>query len=60
MMTQSRVEGARLSSSLKDLIRGSVIDVSGASDFYKKKAEVAVLLQDFVEPLANYRLKNQV
>jgi hypothetical protein len=61
MMTQSRVEAGRLSSSLKDLIRGSVIDVSGASDFYKKKAEVAALLQDFVEPLANfqYRLKNQ-
>jgi hypothetical protein len=47
-------------SAVKDLIRGSVINLSAASDFYKKKAEVAALLPDFVEPLPNcqYRLKN--
>lgn len=48
-------------SSVKDLIKECVLNVSGASEFYKKKAAVAALLHDFVEPLPNfhYRLKNQ-
>jgi hypothetical protein len=39
------------------LVRGSVINLSGASDFYKKKAHVATLLADLVEPLSNCRYR---
>jgi hypothetical protein len=58
---QDGVEAAQLPPSVQNLARGCVIDVSGASDFYKKKAAVAALLEDFVEPLPSfhYRLKNQ-
>jgi hypothetical protein len=35
--------------SILSLINGSIIDISEASDFYKKKAEIATLLSDFVE-----------
>lgn len=58
--SQAGVEAARLPPSLQNLVSGSVIDVSGASDFYKKKADVATLLEDFVEPHPHfhYRLKN--
>jgi hypothetical protein len=54
------VEAARLPPSVQNLVSGSVIDVSGASDFYKKKAEVATLLENFIElhPHFRYRLKN--
>jgi len=50
----------RLPSSLHNLVSENVIDISGASGFYKKRAEVATLLQNFVEPRPNfhYRLKN--
>jgi hypothetical protein len=53
-------DGVQWPSAVKDLIRGGVINLSSASDFYKKKAEVAELLRDFVESLPNshYRLKN--
>jgi hypothetical protein len=53
-------DGVQWPPAVKDLIRGSVINLSAASDFHKKKAEVATLLQDFVEPLPNchYRLQN--
>ncbi len=42
-------------------IKGSIIDISEASDFYRKRAEVATLLRDFVEPRPNssYFLKNR-
>jgi hypothetical protein len=55
------LEYAQLPPSFLNLINGNVIDVSGASDFYKKKAEVANLLENFVErcPDSHYRLKNQ-
>jgi hypothetical protein len=55
------LENAQLRPSVLNLVNGNVIDVSGASDFYKKKAEVATLLEDFVEPRpdSHYRLKNQ-
>jgi hypothetical protein len=39
------------------LVKGSVINLSGASDFYKKKAHVATLLADLVEPLSNFRYR---
>jgi hypothetical protein len=44
----------------RTLISGTTIDLSGASEFYKNKAAITVLLQEFVEPLDNhhYRLKN--
>jgi hypothetical protein len=47
--------------SVLSLINGSIIDISEASDFYKKKAEVATLLPDFVEKGSEfrYKLKNQ-
>jgi hypothetical protein len=53
-------DGVEWPSAVKDLIRGSVINLSAASDFYKKKAEVAALLQNFVEALPgfHYRLNN--
>ena len=43
------------------LIKGSTIDISEASDFYKKRAEVATLLRDFVERSSEfrYKLKNE-
>lgn len=46
--------------SLLKLINGNTIDISAASDFYKRKAEVATLLRDFVEraPRFRYVLKN--
>ena len=39
------------------LVQRSVINLSGASDFYKKKAHVATLLVDLVEPLSNFRYR---
>jgi hypothetical protein len=47
--------------SVRRFIKGSTIDISNASDFYRKRAEVATLLRDFVEPQPNssYLLKNQ-
>jgi hypothetical protein len=40
------------------LVHGSVINLSGASDFYKKKAHVAAtVLVDLVEPLSNFRYR---
>src|SRR5262245_29715652 len=42
------------------LIKGNTIDISSASDFYKRRAEVATLLEHFVErrPDVHYALKN--
>jgi len=42
------------------LLRGNVIDLSGASKFYLRRANVATLLEGFVEPLPNshFRLAN--
>jgi hypothetical protein len=50
-----------LPATIKNLIEGGVISLAGASAFYKKKAEVATLLEDDVEPLPDcrYRLKNR-
>lgn len=43
---------------VKDLIHGSVLNLSGASDFYKKMAKVATTLDDVeLLPPARYRLK---
>jgi hypothetical protein len=39
-----------LPATIKNLIEGGVISLAGASAFYKKKAEVATLLEDDVEP----------
>ena len=57
---QANMKADRLLSSLHNLVSENVIDISGASGFYKKRAEVATLLQNFVEPRPNfhYRLKN--
>jgi hypothetical protein len=43
------------------LINGSIIDISEASDFYKKRADVATVLPNFVERRSEfrYKLKNQ-
>jgi hypothetical protein len=51
----------RLPPQVRHLVNGTVINLSGASAFYKKKAEVVTLLRDFVEALpdSHYRLKNQ-
>jgi hypothetical protein len=52
---------APLPENVRRLIRGKVIDLSGASNFFKKRAEAASSLQGFVEPLHNfhYRLTNR-
>jgi hypothetical protein len=67
---QPETEAPASSSSSKDVVqlpdvvaklfRGNVIDLSGASKFYRKKANVATLLEGFVEPLPNsqFRLDN--
>src|SRR6266567_5399228 len=57
----NRVQSDRLPPSIQKLVRGSVIDISGASDFYKKRAEVATVLQNHVEvhPSFHYALKNK-
>ena len=59
--SQDGVQADRLPPKVRHLVNGTVINLSGASAFYKKKAEVATLLKDFVEPLpdSHYRLKNQ-
>jgi len=51
----------RVPPAVRDLICGNVINLSGASDFYKKRAEVATLLRDFVEAQPNscFLLKNR-
>jgi len=50
----------RLPASISTLIGENILHLSGASNFFKKRADAAVLLRDFVEPLPNscYRLKN--
>jgi hypothetical protein len=58
-LEQKGAEAVCIAVAFKNLIDGSVINLSGASEFYKRKAESATLLQDFVELLPNshYRLK---
>jgi hypothetical protein len=50
----------RLPPSIAALIADNTVHLSGASEFFKKRAETATLLRDFVEALPNssYRLKN--
>jgi hypothetical protein len=50
----------QLPEAVAELLCGNVIDLSGASNFYRKKANVATLLEGFVEPLPNshFRLAN--
>lgn len=59
--SQDGVQADRVPPEVRHLVNGTVINLAGASAFYKKKAEVATLLKDFVEPLpdSHYRLKNQ-
>lgn len=38
-----------LAAAVKKLIYGALIDLSSASEFYKKKAEITGLLEDFVQ-----------
>jgi hypothetical protein len=51
----------RIAPAWRHLVDGNIINLSGASEFYKKKAATAEVLQDFVEPLrdSHYRLKNK-
>jgi hypothetical protein len=50
----------QLPPSILALIDENTLYLSGASEFFRKKAETAALLQDFVEafPNSSYRLKN--
>lgn len=59
--SQDGVQADRVPPEVRHLVNGTVINLAGASAFYRKKAEVATLLKDFVEPLpdSHYRLKNQ-
>ena len=45
---------------VRRLVRGNIVDLSGASSFFRKRAEAATSLKGYVEPLRNfhYRLKN--
>lgn len=43
----------QLPEAVAELVCGNVIDLSGASNFYRKKANVATLLEGFVELLPN-------
>jgi len=44
---------------VRHLVQGSVLDLSGASDFYRKRADVATMLKDVeLIPPAGYRLKD--
>src|SRR4051794_21397337 len=51
--SSSRKGTVQLPEAVAKLMRGNVIDLSGASKFYKQKANVATLLDGFVEPLPN-------
>jgi hypothetical protein len=56
----SRIQSqrAKLPPQVKNLITANgVIDLSTASDFYKKKAEVTALLDGFVEQLPDFRYR---
>lgn len=50
----------RVPAEVQPLIRENIIDISGASNFFKKKAGVATLLKGFVEALpdSQFRLEN--
>jgi hypothetical protein len=56
----SSVIDGRLPPSIAALIGENTVHLSGASDFFRKRADIATLLRDFVEELPNfsYRLKN--
>ena len=51
---------AQFPDAVAKLLRGNVIDLSGASKFYRQKANVAALLEGFVDRLPNshFRLAN--
>lgn len=56
--SSSSSKGAvQLPEAVAKLLRGNVIDLSGASKFYKQKAHVATLLEGFVEPLPNFHFR---
>lgn len=54
---QARSSRYELPSSVKGFIAGDILNLSDASVFYKKKAETATLLKDYVEPLPKYRYR---
>ena len=55
------VAADQLPPSILGLIDENTVSLSGASKFFRKRAETAALLRDFVEALPNfsYRLKNE-
>ena len=53
----SSKDGVRLPESVAKLIHGTIIDLSAASNFYRKRANVAALLEGFVEPLPSSRFR---
>jgi hypothetical protein len=60
MANEAVSRAKRLPAEVQPLIRKNIIDLSGASHFFKKKAGVATLLKGFVEALPNsqFRLEN--
>ena len=55
--SQAAVPACSPPAQIAHLVKGAVINLSGASDFYRKKAHVATLLADLVEPLSNFRYR---
>jgi hypothetical protein len=57
---QARLRARRIPAEVQPLIKDNVIDISGASGFFKKKAKVSTLLKGFVEALpdSQFRLQN--
>jgi hypothetical protein len=53
MANEAVSRAKRLPAEVQPLIRKNIIDLSGASHFFKKKAGVATLLKGFVEALPN-------
>src|ERR1700690_2286400 len=60
MANQSRLGAKQVPAEVQPFIKENIIDISGASDFFKRKARVATLLKGFVEvlPDSRFRLEN--
>lgn len=57
---QVQLRAKQIPAEVQPLIRENIIDISGASDFFKKRAEVSTLLKGFVEALpdSQFRLED--
>jgi|ERR1022692_904176 hypothetical protein len=58
--SQSRLTAIQVPAEVQPFIKENIIDISGASNFFKRKARVVTLLKGFVEALpdSRFRLEN--